>query len=61
MIYTVRYLKREQVEASEQTPSFEDAKALVEGALSAGTAESADVIDADGKLLFRRPRTLRSA
>lgn len=61
MTYTVRYLKSEQVETSEQTSSFEDAKALVEGAISAGTADSADVIDADGKLRFRLPRTLRSA
>lgn len=61
MIYTVRYLKREQVDASEEVSTFEDAKALVEGSIEAGTADSAEVIDGDGKLVFRRPRTVRSA
>jgi hypothetical protein len=61
MSYRVDYFRDGQVSGSEEVISFEGAKLLAVDAVDMDTADRAEVIGPDGKVLFRRPRTVAAA
>jgi hypothetical protein len=61
MGYKVRYLVRERETGHERIATLDVAKTLVENAVASGAAESAEVVDSEGAIVFRRPRTVRRA
>jgi hypothetical protein len=61
MGYKVRYLVRGRETGHEFVADFDAAKTLVENAVASGNFDSAEVVDSDGHVAFRRPRTVRPA
>jgi hypothetical protein len=58
MGYKLRYLVREQETGHEIISSLESAKAIAEKYADYERFQSAEVIDSEGAVVFRRPRTV---
>lgn len=61
MGYKVRYFMGGRESGSERIAELETAREIVDTTVASGTIEAAEVVDADGRVVFRRPRTVRPA
>lgn len=61
MGYKLRYLRSGREIGSEIVGTLSIAQDLAERGVDSGTFDAAEVVDADGRVVFRRPRTVRSA